>query len=175
MSQSDDTLLTVSGLQLGPWASRGAKHVLAPRANGVFWEDVNGGGHFSARVSGVKKYSLTVTAADVAPPALDGISLGSTHNVACAGPVRLYVSASTAAHSVTIERSAVSGSVKAYDTAGATIAVTSSSGTLVDLPAHSAGFVEYRPTLSMILTELPAVDFDEWEAGIDWTLRLEEA
>lgn len=174
MSQADDTVFAIDVIKLGPWSGRGLSHEVVAEPNGQFWRDVNGGGHFTELYASLKKYTIRVSGEDVAPPALDGISQGSSAVIEAATPVRIYRAASTAADSFTLERTPVSGSLEAFDGEGESITITSSSGADVDLPAHSGAYVQYRPTIDAILTVPPSVGFDEWAAGVPWSAEFAE-
>jgi hypothetical protein len=92
-----------------------------------------------------QKYTLTISAKDIRPPARDNVWPGKTVTVACG----FYLSYATSGGSPS--RSPVSGSQ--FD--------------------DGHGFTFYRPYLDMMIGELPR-SYEEWNATNDWHINMEE-
>ena len=137
-----DTDLVMVGIGVTPYSARGLTERLEPIGGGAVRRTVNG---TLVDVTDVafRKYSLSLSANDQEPPALDSAWRG----------LQVVVDA--------VSR-------LAYATGG------SPGRTIV--PGSSVvvgGFTTYRPRLTMLIVGW-SQDKDEWQAGVGWSLDLEE-
>ncbi len=146
------TLLVLSGVGIPPYSARGLTEQLAPiGAAAVLRRTVN------AALRDVsdprfQKYGLSITGNDVDPPAVDMVWPGRQLVVDCI--TELARAASTDEDTTEgpdeFGRTVVPGSIRI-----------------------EAGFVFYRPRLTMLVTGWTA-NSDEWPSITTWTLTLEE-
>lgn len=139
-----DTLLTITGLGLAPWSSRGVTMTLEPIEQTKQLKRTINGELQDLSLAIFQKYRATVNCSDVNAPAFDKQWPGKQLTVDCI-PELSYVTAG--------------------GTPGRTVVADSS---------HTDGaYTFYRPTLIMRLTSWN-VSRDEWGAVTGWTMELEE-
>lgn len=171
-----DTILTLSGAGLPPWSARGLRQSLQPLDGGGLRRTVNGT-LVDLGLPQHRKYRSSISAADVAPPAFGGLWRGMALTVGCAAELGHRLVLVAGAGGTTIERDAVAGAGRAVAASGrlaaATIVGRTASVDFGDPGLGGDAWLYYRPVLSMLVTGWTG-DFDEWQAGRDWSLELEE-
>lgn len=151
------TLLRLVGMGVPPYSARGLTQTLQHiEAATVQRRTINGDLRDLADTV-FRKYASTISGADVAPPAVDGVWPGKILTVDCIPRLSQLLDSSTTTEVPTttevetqLGRPFVPGSVAIAD-----------------------GFVTYRPRLSMMVTTWTMSE-DEWAAGVTWSLGLEE-
>jgi hypothetical protein len=132
---------------VNPYSARGLRGTLAPidQAKGAdkLARTVNGG-LVDLSAPQMRKYQLTITGNDQAPPALDGLWVGMVVHVDSLVEMAYLTTGGSAG------RPAVSGSVRTED-----------------------AFTYYRPQFTMMVVD-SQVEREEWEANVPWSLSLEE-
>lgn len=150
------TVLTLSGVGVPPYSARGLTQSLAPiGASQQMRRTINGNLRDFSQ-SQFRKYGSTISGDDQQPPACDGVWPGRIVTVGCI--VELAVqgvepeteTGSDSEAPFVFGRPAVAGSVRT-----------------------ESGFTFYRPVLTMMVTGFNQ-GRREWEAGVSWSLDLEE-
>lgn len=145
---TDNTLLTLAGVGVPPYAARGLHQTLQPigqitnlrrTVNGVL-QDVSD--------PLFKKFQSVVSGDDMDPPV--NIWPGTELTVGCVVEIAVAGTLEEATDVSEFPRTPVAGSVR-----------------------HADGFTFFRPSLTMRVTGLN-VDRDEWGASVKWALSLEE-
>lgn len=147
-----ETVLSIEGLDLPPYSARGLKQTITPISSAaVLRRDLNGALQ-DLGASQFRKLATTITGADVAPPALDGVWPGAVLVIDCLQEwaVRGVFAEDTEATELPLGRDYVPGSIR-----------------------NDGTFTYYRPRLTMRLVEF-SMDADEWAAGVAWNMTCEE-
>lgn len=140
---TDETLLSLSGIGVPPYSGRGLTQTLEPIDQAANLQRTINGFLLDLSTAQFRKYKSTISGADQRPPSCDGVWPGQEVVVDCIAELA-YPYAETA------QRDEVSGS--SYE---------------------EAGFVFYRPQLTMIVTGFQSSQ-DEWGATVSWSMTLEE-
>ena len=152
-SASDPTLLRLAGIGVPPYSARGLKQTLTPIDAAAIMKRTINGVLVDLSASQFRKFQSTISGSDVAPPAVDGIWPGHTVEVDCISRISALDPGSTESNTEAddnLARTPVPGSV-----------------------VREGGFITYRPRITFLVTAW-SMDEDEWEAGVGWTLTLEE-
>jgi hypothetical protein len=132
---------------INPYSARGLRGTLSPidaaRGTDKLARTVNGT-LIDISAHQMRKYSLTVSGADQAPPALDALWVGMVVTVNC--HVELAYLTATGLSG----RTSVPGSERV-----------------------EGDFTYYRPQLTMLVVE-HQIDREEWEQAVSWSLTMEE-
>lgn len=139
-----ETLLVISAIGIPPYSCRGATQTLEPIAASQMLRRTVNGLLINLAPIQFQKYTSTISAADVNPPAIDGAWSGRALTVDCVSELS-YLTAGGAP-----ERNVVAGSSRV-----------------------EGDFTFYRPRLQMLLVHFRA-STDEWGAVVTWSLTLEE-
>jgi hypothetical protein len=135
------------GPGVNPYSARGLRGTLSPidAARGLdkLARTVNGG-LIDISAPQMRRYRLSVSGNDYAPPALDGLWVGMIVDVN--SHVELAVLTATG----TTSRPPVAGSLRT-----------------------EGDYTYYRPSFRMMVVEYQ-VDREEWEQAVSWSLALEE-
>lgn len=152
-----DTLLKLIGMGIAPWSARGLTQTIEPIGSATQLRRTINGKLKDISDPMFRKYQSTISATDLAPPALEGVMPGMQLVVHC---VKEFVIQGTIGSGTTddntteqeteFSRPAVPGSIR-----------------------HEEGFTYYRPILTMLVTGLSESQ-DEWAASLDWSINLEE-
>jgi len=138
------TLLVMSPLGIPLYSARQLTQTLTPiEAAKPMRRTIN----FEIRslsLPGSYKYDTTITATDIAPPAIDGWWPGMGCIISCVAEL-------------------------AYPTGG-TPQRTPVAGSQID---DGSGFTRYRPIISCLFVDFQIAS-EEWTAGIPWTLKFTE-
>lgn len=146
----NDTELTLSGMGLPQYSARGLTQTLAPIAAAKQLRRTINGSLIDVSMSQFRKYSTTISAADVAPPELDYIWPGSIVTVGCVLELVTLGEYTAEDSEYVLSRPCVPGSIR-----------------------HAGGYTFFRPLLIMLVTDY-SLSADEWAAGVTWSLSLEE-
>jgi hypothetical protein len=141
----DLTLLRLTGIGVAPYSARGLSQTIAPIDQAAQVRRTINGVLVDLSLTAFQKYKSSISCNDQLPPVCDGIWPGKTVEVECVAEL-CYVTAGG-----TPQRTAVSGS----------------SRTEGDL-------TYYRPVLQMKVISGPTMTTDEWAAGVNWQMDLEE-
>ena len=137
-------VLTLSGIGVPPYSTRGASQTLEPiQAAQQLRRTINGGLIDLSRPE-FRKYRSTISCADQQPPAIDGVWPGQVVTVGCIAELSYKTSGGTPARSV------VPGSART-----------------------EGDYTLYRPQLTMRVVSF-SQDTDEYGATVSWSLELEE-
>jgi len=137
-------VLTLSGIGVPPYSTRGASQTLEPiEAARQLRRTINGALIDVSRPE-FRKYRSTISCADQQPPAIDGVWPGQILSVGCISELSYRTSGGAPARSV----------------------VPGSSRTEGD-------YTLYRPSLTMRVVSF-SQDTDEYGATVSWSLELEE-
>ena len=138
------TLLALSGMGVPPYSARGLKQNYTPIAQAIQTKRTVNGILKDVSSAQFEKYASTITGSDQRPPACDGVWPGKLVTVDCLFEF-------------------------CYKTAGG-----SPARTIVPDSSHVEGdYTFYRPRLDMMVVSYHC-DTDEWAAGVDWSMQLEE-
>lgn len=144
ITKDNPTVLSLVGMGVPPYSARGLSQTLEP---------VDGASHVERSINGelldlgyepFQKYKSTIRGQDQRPPAVDGVWPGKLLIVDCIAELTVY-------GGPPFGREPVS-----YDSV-----------------REENGYSSYRPRLTMMVVGF-SIDADEWEAGVQWTLELEE-
>lgn len=138
------TLLKITGLEVAPYATRGATQTLRPIAQAAAMLRTVNGELDDLSLAQFRKFASTISCEDVKAPAFNGLWQGQEITVECISEL-------------------------SYKTVGGTPdrpVVTGSSYTLGDL-------TYYRPVIIFRVIDFNA-DTDEWGGKVNWTMQLEE-
>ncbi len=160
------TILTLGSIAIPSGAGRGIKQTLVLDGNGEIRRDVNGN-LVDLTIPALRKFKSSVSCADQSAPSIAGIWRGAILTVGCAVEVSEVVATTTP----TLNRTPVSGSIRAAGTDGTYISVSGTTLSALDGTGHAVVF--YRPQLTMMVTDIQ-IHSDEWTAGMDWTIELQE-
>lgn len=139
-----DTILTVTGVGLAPWSSRGATMTLEPIEQSKQSKRTINGELRDVSLPIFQKYHATVSCSDINSPAFDKNWPGKSLTVDCIPELSYLTSGGSPGRTI----------------------VTSSSRT-------DGAYTFYRPRLTMFLTSWN-VQRDEWGAVTGWNMELEE-
>ena len=189
------TQLVINRGGFPPFSARGCKQTLQPRINGELRRTINGDLFYTGQKQ-PRKYVSTITCHDETSPALEGLWRGESVMVQCIQRLSQEVEVPFAEKQVTVtlERSAVAGSIDVMNQVGQDlkftvkdrrtldISMTAIPGTGDDEAAQELRiaempmciFISYRPILKMHITKFQ-LHTDEWQQKCTWRLDLEEA
>jgi len=139
-----DTVLTLSGIGVPPYSTRGASQTLEPIDSALSMRRTVNGELKDISFDGFKKYKSSITATDQNVPAVDGLWPGDTITVGCIQELCYKTSGGSP------ERAVVAGSSRV-----------------------EGDYTFYRPSLVMKVVGYQ-VNTDEWGAKVGFTLNLEE-
>lgn len=152
-----NTILELVGMGIPPYSARGLSQSYTPIAAAVSLRRTINGDLRDLAAPQFQKYNTSISGSDQEPPAVDGLWPGHTITVHCITELAVLdpytESTEPPSESETepvLGRPHVPGSVR-----------------------RANGFIFYRPIMECKVTGFN-VDGDEWEAGVDWTLDLEE-
>lgn len=137
-----------------PWSDWDITHEFEPIEGVQVYRDGNGALQVADPVGGLesrRKYRLTLSAEDVEAFAFGGIWPGQEFTVDCAQLTTHVLPSGT--NTVTLERTAVPGSIVARTKDGADLTVSSYVDNVVTVASHTgqAAYVAYRQRLTMRL------------------------
>jgi hypothetical protein len=138
------TLLALSGMGVPPYSARGLKQSYSPITQAVQLRRTVNGLLVDLSSTQFEKYASTITGSDQQPPACDGVWPGKLVTVDCLFEL-------------------------CYKTIGGTASRTEVAGS----SRVEGEFTFYRPQLIMRVVSYNC-DNDEWAAGVDWSMQLEE-
>lgn len=173
-----ETVLTLGGTTLPPFAARGCTQTLTPLPLGEMRRTVNGvlehigqSKHF--------KYKSVITCEDKASPCLEGLWRGQEVEVGCLVRLHQEMKRTEKGYETTLLRPAVEASVEASHTDGMSHEIEVRAQKIVmpipelSPPPNAPVFVSYAPQLRMRVISFQ-IKTDEWGAKVGWTLELEE-
>jgi hypothetical protein len=181
-----DTVLTLSGIGIVPYSSRGITESLSLIDQGRQLRRTVNGALTDLSLTAFRKYRVTLSGSDIQPVAVDGVWPGQAVTVGCVTEIAKALTLTAGAGSVALGRNYVAGSGRAVKANGDEIILTS--GCVLSTPYANSylatvdfsntslsgeAFAIYRPTLSCIVTAF-TIGRDEWAASTDWTMELEE-
>lgn len=143
-TKDDPTELVLFGMGVHPYSARGLSQSLEP---------IEGSKHLERSVNGelldmssalMQKYRSVISGQDQRPPAVDGVWPGKILVVDCIAKISVY-------GGPPFQREAVD-----YDSV-----------------ISELGFSTYRPRLTMMVMSF-TMDEEEWAAGVNWSMELEE-
>lgn len=170
MTETNLTLEIIgNGNVLAPFSSRECTQTLTPISQGVLRRTINGilvcvspGGH--------RKFASTISCKDKAPPAFDGMWIGTLVKVGCIQTMTHVVMGSSS--KIQLEREALS--LHLYEYSGKTWTPEKMQDRWVFIPYDfPGGFLTYRPELIMVVKNY-FLETDEWGLTVGWKLELEE-
>lgn len=138
------TLLSISGIGVAPYATRGATQTLTPIQQAASMLRTVNGDLDDLGLPQFQKYTSTITCADQASPAVDGTWPGTEVVVDCVSELGYKTSGGSP------DRPVVSGSSRV-----------------------EGDFTYYRPQLTMRVLSF-SISTDEWGAQVSWSMALEE-
>lgn len=141
---TDNTVLRLHGIGVTPYSARGLSQTLKPIAAAGQVLRTVDGTLVDFSATQFRKYESVITGSDQQPPAFDGVWQGLLVTVECIATLAFDHGTGGPG------RSEVPGSIKVAN-----------------------GHVFYRPILVMRVIDFD-ISFDEYQAQIGWTLRLEE-
>lgn len=142
---SGETLLTISGGGVPPYAVRGLSQTLTPiDAAKQFRRTVNGELIDLSASQFRPKYKSTISCDDQQSPAFDGVNIGAILTIGCVAELSYLTSGGSPARPVVSGSSRVEGS-----------------------------YTFYRPSLTMMLVG-KTQSTDEYGAAVSWTAEFEE-
>lgn len=139
------TWLTLSGIGVPPYSARGLQQTLTPINQSANIMRTWNGVLRDLTLPNFRKYVSSISGSDQNPPACDGVWQGKVVTVDCLA----YLSYATGLVGAPF-RPVVSGSSYTQD-----------------------GFTFYRPQLVMMVVGFDQQE-DEWAAGVQWSMDLEE-
>lgn len=142
---ADETLFTISGHGVPPYAVRGITQTLEPIDAAKNLRRTINGALVDLSAPQFKKYRSEISCTDIQSPAFDAIEIGDTLVIGCAEELGYLTAGGSPS------RSAVSGSSRV-----------------------AGSYTYYRPELTMVVIG-KSQSFDEYGARESWTLELEEA
>lgn len=166
---TDETILKLGDIYLQVGSSRGLTQSLALVSNGDLRRTVNGSLIDLTREQ-QRKFNSTISGSDIAAPAIQDLWRGQELEVECIQPFRQTVF--PVSLTATLIRDPVSGSVFGRIADGTKIFPTSVIA-LVATFAQNVSMVEYRPILTMLVSDI-SIDNDEYAAQEGWSIDLEE-
>lgn len=166
-----ETVLKVGNLVFPVGSDRGITQSLAPIDNGDLRRTVNSLLVDTTREVN-RKFTTTINCTDFDAPTLAGVWKGSEFTVESIAYLNQVVN--PASSTVTLIRDAVTTSIIGVKADGSQISATGFSHiTLVATFAENVVVVKFRPILDMLVVEVSS-DTDEFEAGVGWSVTLEE-
>jgi hypothetical protein len=141
----DSTLLQLTGIGVMPYSARGLQQTLEPIDQASNLVRAIDGSILDLGLPQFQKYKSTITGNDQVPPVCDGVWPGRIVEVDCVHEL-VYPEYGVP------QREVVEGSM-----------------------IEEAGFVRYRPRLTMVVVTGPTMNTDEWAATVGWSMVLEEA
>jgi hypothetical protein len=144
LSQTNTTLLTLTGMGVTPYSARGLTQTLEPISAAVSLRRTVNGTLVDVSAPQFRKYRSTISCTDQQAPAIDGIYPGLTLTVGCIAELSYITSGGTP------KRTPVTGSSRT-----------------------EGPFTFYRPSLSMKVTGYRTTT-DEYGSTVGWQLDLEE-
>lgn len=156
MTLVNNTILRLTGVGVPPYSARGLTQTLSQIDAAVVLRRTLNGELKDVSSSQFRKYQSTISGADVAPPAVDGVWPGHAISVDCIpelavlDPASATTTESTTEFEAVLGRPHVPGSMRRAD-----------------------GFIYYRPRLTFKVRGF-TLSADEWTAGVTWSLDLEE-
>jgi hypothetical protein len=169
---SDETLLSINGIELPVGSSRGISQTLKPIDNGDLRRTVNGdlkdltreqNRKFESQISGQGSPILST-------PAFADVWKGSELIIDCISKLRQNVNPSSS--SATLIRDPVSGSISGLTFSGDYIDPDTVTGRDVTF-SQDVIMIRFRPKLTMLVLAI-STNEDEYEAQEGWTIDLEE-
>lgn len=142
---TDTTVLTISGVGVTPYSARGLVQSLEPIGAAVQMRRTVNGELRDISMAQFRKYRSTISGSDQQPPAVGGLWPGQLVTVGCIAELAYQTATGSP------ERPAVPGSSRV-----------------------EGDFTFFRPSLQMRVTAF-SMSADEWRAGVQWSLSLEEA
>jgi hypothetical protein len=181
-----DTVLTLSGVGIVPYAGRGVTESLQLIGAGALRRTVNGQ-LVDLTLAANRKYRVSLSGGDAQPMALDGVWRGQQVTVGCITELAAKVTLAAGSASVELGRAPVAGSGRAIKSVASGVRVTSNVAFTTPTGVETAlatvdfedtglsgeAFVFYRPSIVCLVTGWNA-DTDEYAARPGWTLELEE-
>lgn len=180
-----DTVLTLTGIGIVPFAARGVTEDLNQITQGQSQRRTVNGELIDGSLTAFRKYTLSLSGGDVQPMAFDGVWVGQAVTVGCVtefgAPITLVAGAAT----VVINRHPVTGSGWAVRVNGTDVrfatsvtfdedaGVWSAIVDFGDAALTGAAHVFYRPELDC-LVKAWSLNTDEYAAKPSWTMELEE-
>lgn len=141
---TESTLLVITGLGISPYAARGLTQTLEPIEAAANLQRTIDGALADFGYDQFRKYKTTISGSDQRPPAVDGKWQGLSLVVKCISELSYVTSGGSPQRPVVTGSSYVEGD-----------------------------FTFYRPELTMRLTGFTMAT-DEWAAGVNWSMSLEE-
>lgn len=145
ITKDSPTVLRLEGIGVPPYSARGLTQSLEPISMSQHIERSINGRLIDFSYEPMRKYRSTISGADQRPPAVDGVWSGKLVIVECIAELGKWGGPDN------LQREPVD-----YDSF-----------------RSEKGFTYYRPRLIMMVTNWQ-MDQDEWEAGVGWSLDLEE-
>lgn len=166
-----ETVLKIGDLVFPVGSDRGITQSLAPIDNGDLRRTVN-----SALVDTTRevnrKFTTTINCTDFDAPTLAGVWKGAAFTVECIAYLNQVVN--PANDTATLIRDAVTTSIIGIKADGSHITPVSFSHiTFLATFAEDVVTIKFRPILDMLVVEVSS-DTDEFEAGVGWSVTLEE-
>lgn len=146
----DNSILRMTGVGVPPYSARGLTQTLQPISLATAQRRTINGALRDISDPLFQKFSSTISGDDVGPPAVDGVWPGRTVQVDCIVELALLGSGATTEITGDLARQPVEGSIRQAD-----------------------GFIFYRPRITFMVVGWN-MEADEWAAGVNWSLNLEE-
>lgn len=141
----DLTLLKLTGIGVAPYSARGLTQTLAAIDQAAQVRRTINGVLVDLGMAAFQKYKSTISCNDQLPPVCDGVWPGRSVEVECVAELCYVTSGGSA------QRPAVAGSTRV-----------------------EGALTYYRPVLQMRVISGPTMSTDEWAAGVNWQMDLEE-
>jgi hypothetical protein len=129
---------------LTPYSARGLRQTLEPISQDAALRRTVNGELVDLTLTAFRKYTTSISAGDQSVPALNGVWIGAQVTVDCIVELAYLTSGGSAQRPVVPHSSRVSGA-----------------------------YTYYRPRLTMRIIDYQT-QFDEWQAAVGWTMRLDE-
>jgi hypothetical protein len=139
-----NTALSITGINIPPYAARGLVETLSPVPEAAQLERTVTGDLIDLSVPSMQKYQVVITGNDLDPPGYNGLHVGTLVTVDCISELAYLTSGGSA------DRTVVPGSSR------------------VD-----GAYTFYRPRLSMRVAGFQMTR-DEWSKRLTWVLSLVE-
>jgi hypothetical protein len=139
-----DTILVLSGIGVPLYSARGLTQSLEPIDAAANLQRTINGELVDFSYAQFRKYKSSISCSDQRPPACDGIWPGKVVTVDCVSELSYLTATGSPQREVVTDSSYVEGD-----------------------------FTFYRPRLNMLVVGF-SMTADEWDAGVNWQLQLEE-
>jgi len=146
ITATNTTVLSLSGFNQSPYATRGLSQSVTPIPQAVSLARTVNGALVNLAATQFQKFAFSISGNDVDPPAFDGLWPGQATTLQCLVEFAIEGSIGTAG----FDRTPVTGSIR-----------------------EESGFTFYRAEVACLVTGF-SIERNEWGAATSWTLVLEE-